>query len=751
MIIEPSGPVHGREEVEAIQRAAETWGKNQGEHTEAFKGALSEFLGVEHVFLVNSGSSANLAALMALTTNYIPEKRRLKRGDEVITAAMGFPTTVSPIVYAGAVPVFVDVEKGTGNINPRQVEEMITDKTKVIMVAHTLGNPFNLEEIMDLCNKYNLTLIEDNCDSLGSEWKGRKTGSFGHIATSSFYPAHHISTGEGGAVYTNRHELKRALESIINWGRDCFTPESMVTTARGCIPIKDVLPGDKVMTRTGWERVTKVVIKTPHNEMYSIKAYGHKPIETTGDHKIMVYKNGWKWTQARDIRVGDSLRVQTISYDMETIGEDIMYMLGVYLAEGGLIKGSKGPSGYGSNRYYYHAVEFNLCDDESYIIERLKDTVGEHFGVRGNVRRDKKRGMKLRFKSRKLYEFIMENCGTGSTKKFISAEVLQSGETIWSFLKGYFDGDGSAKGQGITVGSSNLGIITQVQSLLNCYSIRAGYTVQLRKKPIIIKGKVVKNAKPLHVLNIYGESRKNLERLFDRGEMGAKDYCEAVVEKIAQLDYQGELYDLSVENSHEYLVNGLLVHNCWCGPGQDNSCGVRYGQQHGDLPFGYDHKNTYSEMGFNLKMVDLQASIGVEQMKRLPGFIRERKYTHAFLSRVFDCYRDWFVPTEVYEGADPCWFGYVVEVSDGAPFTRKEFEQYLDECGIKSRALFCGNITKQPMLTKGNRFEYRSHPDLSVSDRMMENAFWIGVHPGIGDEQRLYMEEVITKFLSSKK
>lgn len=408
--IDPSTPVHGIEEIEAAQKASEQWWNVEGEPTKKFQEALAEFCGMKHVELVNSGTSANIAALLAMTTNYIPENRRVGKGSEIITTALSFPTTVSPIIFAGGLPVFVDVERGTWNINPEQVREMITEKTKAIMVAHALGNPFNLDAIRDICEEYGLTLIEDNADALGSKWQGNRTGSFGHISTTSFYPAHMISTGEGGAVMCNNFAIHRGLQSIINWGRDCY-----------------------------------------------------------------------------------------------------------------------------------------------------------------------------------------------------------------------------------------------------------------------------------------------------------------------------------------------------CPPGQDDSCGARYGQQQGDLPKGYDHKNTYTEMGMNLKMSQIQAAIGVEQMKRLPGFIVARKFNHRFLDEIFRWYPDWFEKTEKYEGADPCWFGYVIKLKPDAPFTKQQFEWYLDKQGIKSRAFFCGNITKQPVLSKGNRFEYRRHPDLSVSDDVMDNSFWIGVHPKIGEWEREYMGDKITEFLDGYK
>jgi CDP-6-deoxy-D-xylo-4-hexulose-3-dehydrase len=394
MIWSTGKQIAGRQEREAAYEAIERDAWVEGVKAREFENSLKEFLGVRYVELTNSGSSANLAAIMCLKSEFIPEEKRLREGDEIITTALSFPTTVSPIVMAGCVPVFVDVELGTWNVNPRQVREMITDKTKAIILAHNLGNPFNVDEILDICKEFGLTLIEDNCDSLGSTWKGKKTGSIGHIGTSSFYPAHHISTGEGGAVYTNDPKIKRALSSVINWGR-----------------------------------------------------------------------------------------------------------------------------------------------------------------------------------------------------------------------------------------------------------------------------------------------------------------------------------------------------HCWCEPNCDNTCGKRFGFELGELPEGYDHKNIYAELGFNLKMTDIQAAIGVEQMKRLEGFISARKSNHEFLRNQFALAPNWFERPEWYEGASPSWFGYVVKVKPEAPFTARELQRKFQDHGIMSRAFFCGNITKQPVFTSG-RYKYRTHRDLSVSDDVMSNAFWIGVHPGITEEQK---------------
>jgi CDP-6-deoxy-D-xylo-4-hexulose-3-dehydrase len=345
---------------------------------------------------------------MALKSEFIPEDRRLQDGDEIITTALSFPTTVSPIIMAGCVPVFVDVESGTWNASPQQVREMISHKTKAMIFSHGLGNPFNVDMIRYLCREHNITLIEDNCDSLGSEWNGGRTGSFGDVSTLSFYPAHHISTGEGGAVCTNNAMIKRALTSIINWGRDC-----------------------------------------------------------------------------------------------------------------------------------------------------------------------------------------------------------------------------------------------------------------------------------------------------------------------------------------------------WCRPNCDDTCNKRFEQQLGGLPYGYDHKNTYSNLGMNLKMTDVQAAIGVEQMKRLPGYVVARRFNHEYARSVFKPYEEYFELPEVYEGANPSWFGYVIKVKPNTKFTARDLQLYLQGNNIMSRAYFAGNITKQPLFASG-RYEFRQHPDLRVSDEVMNNAFWIGVHPAVTQGQREHLKEVVDKFMTFK-
>lgn len=218
-----SGKVIDEQEISYMIEAALDGWLTTGRFNKEFEKNLSEFIGVKHVLTVNSGSSANLVAFSTLTSSKLGS-RAIKQGDEVIGVAAGFPTTVNPIIQFGAIPVFVDVDLATHNINTDLIEGAITKKTKAIMLAHALGNPFNVKKVREICDKHNLWLIEDCCDALGAKFDGKNVGLWGDIATLSFYPAHHITMGEGGVVFTNSDELKVIAESYRDWGRDCYCP-----------------------------------------------------------------------------------------------------------------------------------------------------------------------------------------------------------------------------------------------------------------------------------------------------------------------------------------------------------------------------------------------------------------------------------------------------------------------------------------------------------------------------------------------
>lgn len=405
-VVPPSGKVIGASEMTNMVEAALDGWLTTGHFNDSFEKCLAKYIGVRHVLTTNSGSSANLLAFSALTSNILGD-RAITPGDEVISVAAGFPTTVNPILQFGAIPIFVDVDIPTYNVDVTLVEAAITPKTKAIMLAHTLGNTFNIEVIVALAKKHNLWLIEDCCDALGTTYQGQHVGTFGDIGTLSFYPAHHITMGEGGAVFCNSGKLKRIIESFRDWGRDCF-----------------------------------------------------------------------------------------------------------------------------------------------------------------------------------------------------------------------------------------------------------------------------------------------------------------------------------------------------CPPGKDNTCNKRFCQKKlGDLPQGYDHKYTYSHLGYNLKITDMQAACGLAQMDKLDDFVRARKQNYKYLHERLKGCEDFLVLPEATEHSDPSWFGFPVTLKESANISRMDMLNFLDQEKIGTRLLFAGNITKQPYMLGQN---FRVHGKLENTDVVMNNTFWVGVYPSLTEEMLEHIAVTIEAFLSVK-
>jgi CDP-6-deoxy-D-xylo-4-hexulose-3-dehydrase len=393
-----AGRVFDEREVELLVDSSLDFWLTTGRFAEEFEKRFAKFFGRRHALLVNSGSSANLVALSCLTSPKLG-KRALKPGDEVITVATGFPTTVNPAVQNQLVPVFVDVDVPTYNIDTTQLEAALSDRSRAIMVAHTLGNPFDLATVMAFAQEHDLWVVEDCCDALGSTYDGRQVGTFGDLATVSFYPAHHMTMGEGGCVLTHKGRLKVLAESFRDWGRDC-----------------------------------------------------------------------------------------------------------------------------------------------------------------------------------------------------------------------------------------------------------------------------------------------------------------------------------------------------WCAPGKENTCGKRFGHQLGELPYGYDHKYIYSHVGYNLKVTDMQAAVGVAQLDKLPDFIDARRRNFRTLYDGLQDLQDILILPEATPNSDPSWFGFPIAVREDAPLGRDDFVQFLEERKVATRLLFGGNLIRQPAYRD---VPHRTVGKLERADFVMNQVFWIGVYPGLGDAQLSYMLETL--------
>ena len=405
-VVPVSGKVIDAADMSAVVDSALDGWFTTGRWAKDFERKLARFFGLRSASLVNSGSSANLVALTALTSPKLGD-RQLKPGDEVITVAAGFPTTVNPIFQNRLVPVFIDVTLPTYEVDVTKLEEARSEKTKAVMIAHTLGNVFDPDTVTAFCKKYNLWLIEDCCDALGSTYKGQKVGTFGDIATVSFYPAHHITMGEGGAVLTDKPALQVLIDSFRDWGRDC-----------------------------------------------------------------------------------------------------------------------------------------------------------------------------------------------------------------------------------------------------------------------------------------------------------------------------------------------------WCEPGVDNTCGKRFDWQLGTLPCGYDHKYTYSHVGYNLKATDMQAALGVSQMDKLPYFIERRKENFAYLKQALKPLEDVIVLPEATPDSEPSWFGFPIGVKDDAPFKRDQLTKALETNKIGTRLLFAGNLLRQPAY---EGWEYRVVGEMTNTDYVMNNVFWIGVFPGLTKEMLDYIAKTAIEFVANAK
>jgi dTDP-4-amino-4,6-dideoxygalactose transaminase len=754
-----------------------------GEITRRFEREMAKYLGVRFAIMCNSGSSANLLAVSALTSELF-KSNRLKPGDEVVTVSAGFPTTVNPIIQNGLIPVFVDINIGTYNVSPYLVDQAITDKTRAIFIAHTLGNPYDIDEIKEIAKLHNLWVIEDCADCIGAEFDGKKLGTFGNVSTTSFYPAHIMSVGEGGMVFTDSPMIAKAVRSFRDWGRECFPAGTLVNVEGEQVPIEKVKVGDFVLSHLGdYCSVYETLNREYSGKLYTIKPRNGKEITCTENHPFWAKRDGkYGWIAAKELAKNDILleslpavvtrKNAVLSYSYKTaykevrekieVTPELMKLIGYWLAEGSTTSGLKGKSGYSENKYLAYRVEFSFHVDEVEYIQEVKSLMGEVFGVSASVRKSNGNGITIQCKSRKAYEFFSQFFGTGASKKRIPDMLTRLPvELSAPLILGYWSGDGSGSKIGYSFCSTSSSLLNQIRRMLARLGIMSSYSeVSPEKKhPSVVNGKTIQAKHTQYWINIYGESATTFSNLFGldlyklSGTKSSYSYVEDgyicyPIESIAS-KYVSEftVYNLEVREHESYHANNLAVHNCWCAPGHDNTCGKRFGQvDKGDLPDGFDHKYIFSHIGYNLKSTDLQASIGLEQLKKLPEFLEDRRENWEYLRGRFkelglDKY---FVLPIQLQRAKPAWFGFILTIREGVGFTRREIVSYLEENKIGSRNLFGGNLTKQPAYIGLNWRISDTVSGMPHTDIVMERTFWIGCHPSMS---RSMLDYIIDKFV----
>lgn len=778
--IPPSGKVLDKDDFMSLLNAAFDLSITEGKYSDEFEKELRTVFKntIRQVSLTNSGSSANLLAVTTITDRVFGEKRA-KAGDEIITVAAGFPTTLNPLIQNNLVPVFVDVDLDTFTPNPEVIETAVTPKTKGILLAHPLGNPFDAEAIRDICDEYGLWMIEDTCDALGGTLNGRMLGSFGDISTLSFYPAHQITSGEGGACLTQSPMVEKVLNSYRDWGRNCFIRGTLINSMEEQIPIESINCGDMVLTDDGTlHQVLSHFKRSYSGRLYTITPSNLPPIVCTHDHPFLVSKGKEKiWINAEDLQEGDILleRQIPITNKFSTYEEtyntlygkkkfsvnvtpDLFRLIGYYLAEGSVSSGLKGRSGYKENKYKFYRVDFSFNENEKEYIDDVKNLMKLNFGVNCSQRKDRNsHGVSLFFKSRKAYEFF-RHFRSPSYNKTIDHKFREvSDMCLKELIKGYWRGDGSSSNAGYSFVSSSPHLFNQIRRILARFGVIVSYSMRNEDTyhSSIVNGKKVEMKHPHYWGNIYGESSKLFEKIVEEHEYTLspkpnKSWVdnEYIYHPISKISYENvenvEVFNLEIEGNHTYHANNLIVHNCWCEPGKDNTCGRRFDWKFEGLPDNYDHKYVYSRIGYNLKITDLQASLLVSQLRKLYRFKEQREKNWKALYAGLSKYKRYFRFQKSLSSAKPSWFGFALTVRETSPFNRHQLITFLESHQIGTRLLFGGNLLRQPAYKD---IPHKKFEELINTDVIMRDTFWIGVYPGIQDEQIDYMLSVFDKFI----
>ncbi|MEK7592866.1 MAG: DegT/DnrJ/EryC1/StrS family aminotransferase, partial [Patescibacteria group bacterium] len=837
-----SGKVFDQDELMyGVQAVLDGWW-TEGVFAEKFEKAFSTVVGARYVSLVNSGSSANLIAFSALTSTVFGEKA-LKPGDEVITSATGFPTTVNPIIQNRCIPVFIDNDISTKNATIEGIKKAISPKTKAIMLAHTLGNPLPLDEILDIVKEKNLWFIEDCCDALGSTYKGKHVGTFGDVATFSFYPAHQMSCSHNTLIpyldesgkwrmekiekiydkYVNQSENIKILAFDKNYKADWVPPSAIIRHRLG--RSKDML---RIKTQHGREvevtedhsvfiidQDTAEIIPKPAKEITPddyIVSTNFIPsnslieyvdiLETFQDidayvsnfslqNLDMVKNRDYAW----QYKTRNALPIKYLScYDLNKenilvglsqsnkiparifISDELCRLVGYFLAEGS----------------YKNGLIFSFYKNEEDLIADVIHISTNLFNLSPLIIKMKSNAVNIQIDSKNLEILFKEvfKIPKGAKNKRIPWFMYHANDTcIKSFVYAYTRGDGSIKilednTNRIDVTSVSKELLNDFQYLLSKIGISASFYRRNKfskekyinkiiasndenftlcfggyqyKDKIIIKQNIHDRnnfADQIPLLPIFRKyisvskdqqviSKKRLQKYLKSNPrlyaLATGDLSFLKVRSIEKIFYNKNeyVYDFSVPGKENFYGGflGIFLHNtmgeggavvtqkpllhkairqfrdwgrdCWCDTGKDNTCGKRFKWQLGDLPMGYDHKYIYSQIGYNVKLTDMQAAIGLAQLSKLPGFIEKRKNNFNKLLTGLSEYSKHLSFSAAQKGSDPCWFGFAIVVNKNAPFSKLELVEYLESKKIGTRSLFAGNLLKHPA--------YKGRTDIRVS------------------------------------
>lgn len=738
-----------------------------GENVRKFELEFAKMFNVKYTHMVNSGSSANLVLIGGLKKHFGWED-----GDEIIVSPVGFPTTISTLVQNNLVPVFVDIEYDTLNFDVHKIEEKITSKTKAIFVSPVLGNAPDMDFLSELCSRKGIKLVGDSCDSLGSKWDGKDLSSYYVAWSSSFYPAHHISTGEGGIVCTDIADLKKLFVSLSWWGRDCHTSGTTLYTIDGVKNIEDIKVGDKVFTHLGnYKNVYDIMVKKYSGDLYKFTSRRNETIESTHTHPFYIKRgDNYSWVFAQDIVKGDYLvrkipeelttpSIFTVEYDTLVrkesfnvdVDKDLFRLIGYWLAEGSLASGNRGSIENKKGKYKYYRVDFSFNINEKIYIQNVCDIMKKHFNTSPSFKY-KGNGVTISFKSRKGYEFFNKYCGQYSNIKKIPYEFVHYNKVLLKeLIKGYWRGDGSdTNGElnSYTISTTSKNLYNQIRLILNRFDISPGINVikkENRKSNFIVKS-------DLYTLTSYGYNYRNFAKLVDeeysiKENRNLTDYFDNIngyslheitdiyVETVENLD----VYNCEVEDDHSFHANGIASHNCHC-VGSANllpcgTCGNRFDNWLESYDGIIDHKYVFTNMGYNLKPLDLQGSIGLVQLTRFKEIDEKRKHSKSTIESILLKYVKNLKGVEMLDKSDTCWFGTPFICEDKA--LKDKLVGFLEKNKIQTRNYFAGNILMHP--------GYKHLDDLNKypnANKVLDKVFFLGAAPHYDEPVFEYIENI---------